>query len=133
MSAMQIDTNVYTAFKRNEPVAVRSLQVMETIGINVIVLGELLSGFRGGTREQTNRLELNEFLDSSRVDLIAVDEETAEMYSLVYATLKKKGVPIPSNDMWIAASAMRYGSELVTFDNHFTQVEGLLLKVLAKE
>jgi predicted nucleic acid-binding protein len=41
--------------------------------------------------------------------------------------LKKKGNPIPGNDLWIAASAMRHGLALFTHDNHFSNIDGLLL------
>ncbi len=39
--------------------------------------------------------------------------------------LKSKGTPIPTNDIWIAASAMQHGLALASLDNHFTQVAGL--------
>jgi predicted nucleic acid-binding protein len=57
-----------------------------------------------------------------------IDEETAEFYAKIYWGLKKKGNPIPSNDMWVAASAMRPGLSLFTFDEHFHLIDGLILK-----
>lgn len=44
-----------------------------------------------------------------------------------YLDLKKKGGPIPANDIWIAASAMRHGLSLFTYDDHFNNVDGLIL------
>jgi len=41
--------------------------------------------------------------------------------------LKKKGKPIPTNDMWVAASAMRHGLSLFTYDDHFNNIDGLIL------
>ena len=43
----------------------------------------------------------------------------------IHASLRKKGRPIPTNDIWIAAHAMESGTELVSFDQHFEAVEGL--------
>jgi len=123
-----IDTNVYAAFKKNDIDAVNTLKTAEYIGINIVVLGELLSGFIGGTREIKNRKELDQFLDSPRVSLIQLDEETAEFYARVYWDLKRKGRPIPTNDLWVAASAMRYGLALFTYDEHFDSIDGLLLR-----
>ena len=128
MKRILMDTNTYAAFKRNDPMAVGVLREVEFIGINVVVLGELLSGFKGGSKEEQNVRELNQFLDSPRVHLIQVDEETAEFYAKIYWDLKKKGRPIPSNDIWVAASAMRYALSLFTFDEHFKHIDGLMLK-----
>jgi predicted nucleic acid-binding protein len=46
-----LDTNAYVAFKRGLPDAVDVITHIPRIGINSIVLGELLSGFAVGTRE----------------------------------------------------------------------------------
>ncbi|MRR12399.1 type II toxin-antitoxin system VapC family toxin, partial [bacterium] len=67
MKQIIIDTNFYTAFKRNNSEAVQLLQSAKTIGINTVILGELLAGFRCGSKERQNRHELDEFLDSPRV------------------------------------------------------------------
>ena len=47
-------------------------------------------------------------------------------------SLKKRGKPIPSNDMWIAASAARHGLALFTFDDHFHEIEGIVLQAFPK-
>ena len=75
-----------------------------------------------------NRKELDQFLDSPRVNLIHLDEETAEFYARVYWDMKKKGKPIPTNDLWVAASAMRHGLGLFTYDEHFDNIDGLILQ-----
>ncbi|KKR30038.1 MAG: putative ribonuclease VapC [Candidatus Gottesmanbacteria bacterium GW2011_GWC2_39_8] len=128
MKKIQIDTNGYAAFKRNNPIALEILRTAEYIGISVVVIGELLGGFKGGNKEKKNMEELNKFLDSPRVYILQIDEETAEFYAKIYWGLKKKGNPIPSNDMWVAASTMRHGISLFTFDEHFHLIDGLILK-----
>jgi len=50
-----LDTNAYVAFKRGTPDAVAVLTHAPHIGINSIVLGELLSGFAIETRAEVNR------------------------------------------------------------------------------
>lgn len=128
MKNILMDTNGYAAFKRNNPIALEILRTSEYIGISVVVLGELLGGFKGGSKEKKNMEELNKFLDSPRVYILQIDEETAEFYAKIYWGLKKKGNPIPSNDMWVAASAMRHGLSVFTFDEHFYLIDGLILK-----
>ncbi len=127
MKRILIDTNAYAAFKKNENDAVSTFKTVEYIGVNIIVLGELLSGFKGGNKEAKNRKELEQFLDSPRVNLIQLDEETAEFYAGVYSDLKRKGKPVPTNDLWVAASAMRHGLELFSYDDHFDNIDGLIL------
>ena len=122
-----IDTNAYAAFKRNDPATIEVLRQVDYIGVNVVVLGELLCGFKGGSREHQNKKELDQFLDTPRTQLIYIDDETAEFYAAIFWDLKKKGKPIPSNDIWVAASSMRHGLALLTYDEHFTHINGLML------
>lgn len=87
-----------------------------------VVLGELLGGFRQGSRERENRKDLEVFLQSPRVRVLTVDEETAQRYADIYHGLRKAGTPVPTNDVWIAASAMQYGHQIVTLDRHFSLI-----------
>jgi predicted nucleic acid-binding protein len=103
------------------------LRQAENILLPAIVLGELLSGFEAGNRRQKNRLELESFLKSPRVSIMPMTEETAERYAHIYAYLRKNGRPIPTNDLWIAASAMEHSAELLTWDAHFLNVVQVLV------
>lgn len=127
MQQLIIDTNIYAAFKRNDPVVLGILRQAETIAVNTIVLGELLAGFKGGHKEALNRKELDLFLDTPRVQFCAVEETTAEFFALIFNNLKQAGKPIPVNDIWIAASAMQHGWTLLTLDSHFSHITGLSL------
>jgi tRNA(fMet)-specific endonuclease VapC len=51
---------------------------------------------------------------------------TADRYSRIAAQLKQKGTPIPTNDIWIAAQTMEHGAELITSDQHFEKISGLV-------
>lgn len=120
-----LDTNAYVAFKQGLAEAVEVLQHAPRIGLNSIVLGELLSGFAVGRREQENRQELERFVVSDRVDQLVVDVGTAEHYATIYRDLRRRGRPIPTNDMWIAASALQHGLAIFSHDGHFHDVPGL--------
>ena len=128
MRRIIIDTNIYAAFKRNVQDVVKVFRRVDYIGINTVVLGELYSGFKGGTKENLNKQELEQFLDKPRVDVIPIDENTAEFYAQVYWNLKRNGTPIPTNDMSIAASALQHGLALFSLDGHFKEVDGLMIK-----
>lgn len=127
MKQLLIDTNIYVAFKRNGSKVIELLQQADSIAVNTVVLGELLAGFKGGIRETLNRKELDQFLDSTRVELLVLDETSADFFALVFNNLKQIGKPVPTNDIWIAASAMQYGRTLVTLDSHFSYIAGLSL------
>lgn len=58
--------------------------------------------------------------------IIPIDDTTSEFYARVYLGLKRKGKPIPSNDLWVAATALQHGFSLFTYDQHFGEVEGLI-------
>lgn len=133
MRPILIDTNAYTAFKRGDVSLLEIIQHAEILAISSIVLGELLSGFACGNKTKKNREELQEFLQSSRVRLFSVTSDTANFYSHIYFSLKNKGRPIPTNDLWIAAQAIENGSVLCSFDKHFKEIEGLVSGVSLSE
>jgi tRNA(fMet)-specific endonuclease VapC len=117
-----IDTNAYTAFKRGLTEAVDIIQRSPQIALPIIVIGELLAGFAAGQREEKNKQELELFLASPRVTFLAIDKQTTEFYASVYASLRSKGQPIPTNDLWIAALALQHGAVLFSFDAHFQHI-----------
>lgn len=122
---VMLDTSAYSSFKRNHAATTDLIRRCQEIVFSPTVAGELLSGFRWGTRFPENLRELQEFLDHPRVQLQPITLSTADRYGRVYASLRRRGTPIPSNDMWVAAQAMETGAELASFDTHFEQVEGL--------
>lgn len=133
MKKVLLDTNAYVAFKNGQQDIVTILQYADMIGINTIVLGELTAGFLVGSKYKKNLTELNEFLASSRINIFSVDEATVAFYAKIYATLRQKGKPIPTNDLWIAATALQQGCKLCTFDKHFQTVENLVVITTVQE
>lgn len=127
MTALVVDTNAYSGLMRGEPRAVRLLRTAHEIHLPLIVLAELLAGFAAGSRAQKNGEELARFMASPRVHLMKPDEKTARHYADVFVALRKLGIPIPTNDLWIAALARQHRLPLLSFDAHFGAVQGLTL------
>ena len=123
---IMIDTSAYAAFLRGHPGIKLSIQRADEISLSPVVLGELLAGFMMGKNERRNRSILRDFLSSARVNLLEIDEETSERYAVILYHLRTKGVPIPTNDMWIAASAMQYGLKVLTTDKHYIEVPQII-------
>ncbi|MFH2129950.1 MAG: type II toxin-antitoxin system VapC family toxin [bacterium] len=124
---MLIDTNIYANALRGDQSVIEILRKQTEIGFSVISIGELLSGFKGGNKESENKTELENFLDSPRVVIYHVKEETAELYSEILHNLRTAGTPIPTNDIWIAAIAFQFGLKLFSTDTHFQLIKGLTL------
>jgi tRNA(fMet)-specific endonuclease VapC len=120
-----LDTNAYSALLRGHADVARRIRGAEQVLMSVVVAGELLFGFRNGSRYETNRSELDEFLASPFVSLVPVSLVTADRFGRIASALKRKGTPLPTNDIWIAAQAMESGAELLSFDHHFAEVDGL--------
>lgn len=126
MRPILFDTNAYASFKRNDVDIIEIVQHAEWIGISPIVIGELLTGFDGGNKAKQNKIELQKFLESSRIIIYHLTVDTSHFFSQIYCTLKTKGKPIPTNDMWIAAQALEHGCVVCTHDKHFGYIEGLI-------
>ena len=66
-------------------------------------------------------------LDFPGVQITPPDEAVAERYGYLVRDLRQQGTPIPTNDLWIAASALETGARLVSYDAHFECVPGLIV------
>lgn len=122
-----LDTSAYSAFMRGNGEVKDAIQSADAISVTPIALGELEAGFRNGRHSEKNRKILKQFLASPRVNIVTIDEETSERYAVMVNALWKVGRPIPTNELWIAASAMQYGLTIVTTDAHFKHVAQVLV------
>jgi tRNA(fMet)-specific endonuclease VapC len=98
---------------------------LEEILVPLIAAGEMFFGVYKSMRVSANRSRLMAFLNS--VSILPVDLQVTERYGQVKAQLRRLGKPIPENDIWIAATALRHNLPLVANDKHFDQVEGLVV------
>lgn len=122
-----IDTNAYCALMQNRAGLQVCLEQAESIYVPTIVLGELHAGFCLGSRHEQNLEQLQVFLDLPGVQVTPPDEAVAQRYGYLVRDLRQLGTPIPTNDLWIAASALETGARLVSYDAHFENVPGLIV------
>lgn len=88
------------------------------VRISATVLGEFAEGFKAGDRR----------LDDLRrsFSILPIDTEVALRYGILCRTLRAKGELIGTNDLWIAATSLRYDLPLVTGNSsHFRRIAGL--------
>ena len=120
-----LDSNAYSLLMRGHEQVVELVRRSENVLLSAVVVGELMYGFRWGAHFDRNASDLRSFLDSPYVSFVPVGPITADRYSRIAASLRAKGRPIPTNDIWIAAQVMETGAELVSADEHFTQIDGI--------
>lgn len=120
-----LDSNAYSQLMRGDQQVAGVVRTAREVLLSAIVVGELLYGFRRGSRFERNVADLRSFLDNPYVTFVPVGPTTADRYSRIAASLRTKGTPIPTNDMWIAAHAMETGADLLSADGHFESVNGI--------
>ena len=120
-----LDTSAYSALMRGHRDVAALVRRAESVLVPAVVAGELLYGFRYGSRFEENAARLEAFLEMPSVKLLAVTFVTADRFGRIATALRENGTPIPTNDIWIAAQAMEAGADLVSSDAHFGLVEGL--------
>ena len=118
-----LDTSAYSHFKRGDEQAVQLIDRADWVGLPAVVMGELWLGFLLGSRLRQNQTELAAFVAHSAVETLAVDEEVARIYAEIVVDLRKAGTPLPTNDIWVAATAARAGATVLTYDAHFTAIK----------
>ena len=118
-----LDTNVVIdLFKGSQDIADK-IDASDSIFLPLPVLGELYFGAENSQRKAYHLSEIIKFLQI--VVVLDTDAQTAQVYGKIKAFLKKKGTPIPENDIWIAALAQQHQLPLVTQDQHFNHVNDL--------
>ena len=113
-----LDTNAYSDWRRSGRWHER-ISIADRVVLPAIALGELLHGFRKGGKFEKNARKLNAFLKEPQVEIIPATLRTAEIYSEFLHYLQMQGTPIPTNDIWIAASSHECHGKLASRDDHF--------------
>ncbi len=101
--------------ERNEPfLAVASPSIME------LWTGAQLASLSSTEMEKINQLILS-------LGVLPLDTKSAKVAGELEAELLKKGKPIETEDMMIAAIALSHGQTLITRDAHYANINGLTI------
>jgi len=118
-----LDTNVVIALQRGDAGVRASIAQAAEVFIPATAVGELYYGALYSGNPARNVARVAELVAAAAV--LPCDVETALVYGDLKAELRKRGRPIPENDIWIAAIAVQHGLTLVSRDAHFEAVERL--------
>ncbi len=121
-----LDTNIVIALFANEPILTDKIAKAEDISVPAVVIGELFYGANKSGRPEKNSERIGRFASDNVI--LNCDTETAIWYGEIKDRLRKKGRPIPENDIWIAAIAFQHDLILISRDEHFREVEDLKLE-----
>jgi tRNA(fMet)-specific endonuclease VapC len=119
-----LDTNAVSSLFAGDSVLADVLAASSRHHLPVIVIGEYRFGLLRSRHRERLALLLAALIRESSV--LVVDQVTAEIYSQVREDLRTKGRPIPENDIWIAALALQHQQPVVSRDDHFDSVRGLV-------
>ena len=126
------DTSVFIALDRERNLDLLGTDHSEQVALSVVVLGELLVAAKHPGRNREEREASMEFVEQLKASsvLAGVDDRTAEIFSELRAYAAQSGKPRGINDLWIAATAIQIGAELITLDSRagFDDLPGLRLR-----
>ena len=120
-----IDTDICSAhLKGNREVSARFLQYSGRLRLSTITVGELYTWAKRGSAPPARLVAVREMLMAAR--LIDVNHDVAQRAGELRAALLDMGKPMPSMDLFIAATALVHELTLVTHNlRHFQNVPDL--------
>ena len=121
--AMILDANAIIALLDGNKAIAQMLENAKQVFVPAVVCGEIDVGTQGDTkRELAAREAFASFLEMEQVAVLPIVRKTGEFYARVFSFLKSTGTPIPTNDIWIAASVLETGGVLITADKHLLSI-----------
>lgn len=121
-----LDTNVVSYFVRGTSAAIREHVLrtpVETMAVSAVTEAELLFWIARRPGDARTSVSVRDFLE--RVPSLAWDSRAAEVYAIKREEQQRKGKPLSTEDLMIAAHALSLGLTLVTHDSVFSFVDGL--------
>lgn len=122
-SKLLLDTNIISALTRGEAIILQNIRKASSVYTSVISIGELNYGAQFSQDPKKHLAQIKNLRKVIKV--LLVDEESSLEYGKIKAALRRRGTPIPENDIWIAAIAIRHKLPVVTRDNDFNYIAGL--------
>jgi len=117
-----LDTSLAIWILRGRP-DIEDLAVGTPFFLPWVTMAELFTGAFVSTVASRDIAAVRSFCQNA--DVLYPDAGTCEHYGDLAARLRKKGKPLPTNDIWIAALALQHDMILATCDPHFQHVPGL--------
>ncbi|MCC7126493.1 MAG: type II toxin-antitoxin system VapC family toxin [Acidobacteria bacterium] len=121
-SPVALDTSIAIDVLADDAHEVLSAGITEYL-LPAPVVGELRYGALNSQKVDENLARVEGLITRCRV--LDITATTADVYARLRLSLKRKGKPIPENDLWIAALCLEHDVKLADSDGHFDAVDGL--------
>ena len=117
-----IDSNRFIDFCSGDDEVIETFEGAALLVVPFVVLAEIRVGAQLAKRGENQIRVLNELLNQPGVRTVHTTDGTAHHYAALFAQLRRKGTPIPTNDIWIAALAIEHNLVLYSRDAHFDHI-----------
>jgi len=94
-----LDTDIAIKFLNGDKTIDSFLSRYSEIYLSVVVVGELIFGALNSRHAEQNLARHRKLIQ--RAMILEIKETTANVYAKIRLVLKRKGKPIPENDLWI--------------------------------
>ncbi|HEY3414761.1 MAG TPA: type II toxin-antitoxin system VapC family toxin [Armatimonadota bacterium] len=118
-----LDTNAVIALRDSAPGVVSLVASADSVWDSVVSIGEMFYGTWKSAQPERNRQRFESAIAGCAIAHCSV--LTATSCASVRDGIRRKGRPIPDNDIRIAATAIQHDLVLVTRDAHFDHIDGL--------
>ena len=125
--AVLIDTSVLVAIERGRLRLQDLIDPDQEYAISTVTVGELLHGVERavGPRAQARSAYVEALVGV--ITALPVDVPVARAYARASASLAQAGTPVDANDLWIAATAIAHGLDVLALDGDFKRIPGVAL------
>ena len=131
MKSLVMDTNALIRFLECGEDGADLFARYDRLVVPATVDGEFRVGCDLTTRNGRARARLlDDLLQDDSVASAPIDEKVSAKYADLFRLLKKRGLKIPLNDVWIASAALSLDAPLCTFDAHFLRIPLLRIESL---
>lgn len=115
------DTSLFIA--RESGRAIDATALPATLAVSAITIGELRTGVLVAASVEARDRRLVTLTAALAIGPTPVDDAVADKWALLRVVLRDRGLRMPINDSWIAATAMALDIPVVTQDDDFPDTD----------
>ena len=117
------DTSVFIGLESRRPLNLELLP--DELAVSIITIGELRAGVLATNDVAVRDLRLRTLTRALELAPIPINADVADSWAMLRVLLRDRGLRMPVNDSWIAATALALGVPVVTQDDDYIQLPGL--------
>lgn len=116
------DTSLFIALEQDRPLRAEPPQAFQ---LSVITVGELRAGVLAAASPTARASRLRSLTRALEIEPLPVDDTVAAAWAEMRHAMRGTNSRLPTNDSWIAATALAHGIPVATQDDDFDAVPGL--------